>query len=171
MIETRNQFDDWLNTALAEYSNVEPPLGFESRTSAVLRTRQRRPMGLFTAAVATAVLLAIAVTAALSRPLPSAPPVLSAKISVPAIERVVSQPLKPKTNRPQRTIAEPSVRGVPIVASPITPQEEAVLRLFRNSRAKQLAGLVVKPRDLSKETDLLQFEEMEIPVLGKEERQ
>ena len=172
MIEARDKFDDWLDTALAEYSKVEPPVGWQSRVIASMHVSRRRSIWMWSAAIATAAMLVIAFVAAFQRSLPKEPPIIGAQIAVPAIERVELQAGSSSPSvlrRPRLQSREVSVRGVPIVAAPITPQEEAVLRLVRNSRARQLAGLVVQPRDLSKETDLLQFKEMEIPVLGREE--
>ncbi|ABF39593.1 hypothetical protein Acid345_0588 [Candidatus Koribacter versatilis Ellin345] len=172
MIETRDRFDGWLDTALAEYSNVEPTLGFESRMLAAVRGRKQRAVWMWSTGLAAAAVVVISFLTALNQPVPSAPPVVSARISVPAIERVTAQAAaEPKQRKTRPQDVQTSIRGVPVVASPFTPQEEAVLRLVRNSRAKQLAGLVAQPRDLSKEVDLLQFKEMEIPVLGREEEQ
>ena len=166
-----DSLDRWLDHALAEYSDASAPLGFEARTIARLREETPRQTWRWTTAAAFAAAVAVAVFT-----LPrlrveemKVPPPIATKIRVPALEktRMAMAERRPRAAR----VKVDSMRGVPIVATPLTAQEQALLRVVRNARAKQYAGLVSRPRDLSKEVDPLEFKQMEIPALGKEEKQ
>lgn len=167
----RDPIDNWLDAAMTDYADVRAPLGFEARLLARLRQRTFRPgwacsFG-FAAVMVTivAALLTINLDDSATIEIPS----ISAHIPSPVIERktavvAASRPKLATTRNDQN-------RGVPITAAPLTPQEEAILRLVRNSRAQQLASLTVKHGDLTKESNTLQIQELNIPAVGKEEGQ
>jgi hypothetical protein len=58
---------------------------------------------------------------------------------------------------------------VPIVVPPLTVQEEAILRLARNSAAKQLASIGTHRDDLTAGSQPLEIQALQIPPVGKEE--
>jgi len=165
------KLDRWLETALAEYADVHPPLGFEARTMARLREDKPRRGWIWELgfAVAAAAVFVMVIRVTVNRAIPADPPVITARIVVPQIQRVVVETSAP----PARRVVErqDATRGVPIVASPVTPQEEAILRLVGNSRAQQLASLAVRHGDLTKESNQLQIQELNIPPVVKEEEQ
>lgn len=172
MAETRDQFDRWLDSAMAGYSDVPLPLGFEARTIAKLRERrlQRGWMWTFSLAAATALCMVFAMIA--TRPVPSGPPAFRARITVPVVKRVTEVSAVKPLPHPKRTIAGPdSTRGVPIIAAPVTKQEEAVLHVLRNSHAQQLASLTAQEEELSREGTVLQIRELDIPPVVKQEGQ
>ena len=166
MNANNDQFDVWLDRALAEYSAVEPPLGFEGRMLERLRRPrlQRNWLAFLAVPAFAAVIWAIAV---LKTPVSGPPAPLQAKTTVPEIQKVEIDPRIAShrlvaAQRPQPT------RGVPIVVPPVTREEEAILRVVRNSRAKQLAGVMTRPDDLSQEGTLLEIKKLEIaPILGE----
>ena len=163
-----DSMDQWLDHALAEYSDVSAPFGFESRT--VARLREERPLrrwGWITAvAFAAALALAVFTRPGLRVEEMKVPPI-AVKIRVPAIEK--TRMVGERRAMVARVKVDP-MRGVPIVATPLTAQEQALLRVVRNARAKQYAALVSQPQDLSKEVAPLEFKRMEIPLLGREEK-
>ena len=161
-----DSIDQWLDVAIAERAEVSTPPGFELRTIARLREEQPgRSWGWAVAVTAAALAIGIFAfhdwRAAEMKVVP-----ISERISVPAIDKIHMA-----TRRQQVVEAREHVdrtRGVPIIAAPVTSQEQALLRVVRNGRAKQYAGLVSQAEDLSKELQPLEFKQMEIPMLGRE---
>ncbi|HEY3929970.1 MAG TPA: hypothetical protein VGL89_16485 [Candidatus Koribacter sp.] len=164
----QDHLDRWLDTALNEYSNAEAPLGFELRTIARLRDQRSAKYRSRAFRLAAALTVAIAVVLALrwSHAPIASPPLVQARIVVPAIEKVSFISPAPKA---RRNAAHESVRGVPIVATPLTPQEEAILRVGRNAHARQLAFAPPVRRDLTQPQDPLDIQELDISPVGKEE--
>lgn len=165
----KDSMDRWLDVAMSEYASVSVPLGFEMRTVAKLREEQPRRAWGWAVVAAFAAIVVAALTFHGFRVAEMSVAPIAEQIRVPAIDKgqLVTAPHHARAARASSS----SVRGVPIVATPLTAQEQALLRLVRNARAKQYAGLVSKPEDLSKEVDPLEFKQMEIPALGREEKQ
>lgn len=168
MTEKRDQLDTWLDTAMAEYALVQPSPGFEARMIAELRARASRRLlwiPLTSLSVAAAIVAVIFIFPVL-RTKVGVPPQLHSQIAGPQIQRVA---IVVATPEPKQVVARhDATRGVPIVATPLNPQEEAILRVVRNARAPQLATLTPE-RPVVNEKNFLEFRELDIPLVTREE--
>ncbi len=167
-MEQRHDLDSWLDDALASYSNVAVPYGLEARMLGKLRERKLRRFSWMSWAWAGAPAVAIAlilVIAAVPRNTGAIPPALHARIAVPEVRKVA---LAPVNGQPAKAVPV-STRGVPIVAVALNSQEEAILRMVRNARARQLATLTADRGDVRLEGDIIGFRELQIPPVTREE--
>jgi hypothetical protein len=162
--------DRWLDVAMAEYADAPAPLGFEARTIARLQEEKPRRMWAWSGALATAAALVVVATLAVrvTRVDDMPVPRVAENVAVPTIEKVTAR--RPALH--QVVAKEPTVttRGVPIVAAPITRQEEAILRVVRNARAKQLASLVAPAKDFKGESIPLEIQNLNIPTMFGDEK-
>ena len=162
--------DRWLDVAMSEYASAPTPLGFEARTIARLREERPRRMWAWTATfAAAAVVMVVVLGFRNTRVAEMAVPTIAEQITVPAIEKT-----HPAVLPPRMIVAKAqtdSARGVPIVAAPVTRQEEAILRVVRNARAKQLASLAAPQKEFKGESTPLEIQDLNIPTMFGEEKQ
>lgn len=163
-----DQIDSWLDAAMADYANVHAPLGFEARVTARLREREKRRGWMGAAALAAAIAIAV-FTGIADRANTVDLPSYTVRIEVPANQRISATVAAPRANR--QVLRAVETRGVPIVAAPVTAQEEAILRVTRNARAKQLASLATDRTDLTQEKNLLEIRELDFPPVAREDKQ
>lgn len=139
MMETQEQLERWLDLAMKEYADVQPREGFEQRVAQRLQKGQVR-WGWALAPLAAAAVLATCILVWRSQPQVGAPPVLQAKVNVPALQRVeMHEPAQQRPRRGNRTPHDP--RGAPLVTPGLSPQEQAILQMLRTSRATTMAAL------------------------------
>jgi hypothetical protein len=165
-----DSLDRWLDVAMSEYASRPAPLGFEARTIARLREEKPRQVWAWAAACATAAaivmvaVLGLRVTRVADMPVP----IITEHLPVPAIGK--TNPVVPQLRIVAAKAKIDSTRGVPIVAAPITRQEEAILRVVRNARAKQLASLAAKPKEFRGESTPLEIQDLNIPTMFGEQK-
>jgi hypothetical protein len=164
----RDQIDSWLDGAMADYANVHAPFGFEARVIARLREREKRYGWVWPAALVAAIAMAV-FTVNVDRANTVDLPSYTVRIAVPPIQRISMTVAVPRPNHQVSRTVE--TRGVPIVSAPVTAQEEAILRVTRNARAKQLASLATDRTDLTQEKNLLEIQELDFPPVTREEKQ
>jgi hypothetical protein len=154
-MEDRNRkIDEWLDSGLKRYSEVEPREGLESRLLATIRAEQQRPS--FGAArwIAIAVVLATAAALFLSRRTPAENhiPAAVSRADVRASSEIITEPLRYKNGvAPQRRLAakspkrtaEPRLEQFPS-PQPLNEQEEMLARYVRESH--QEAVMVARAR-------------------------
>lgn len=157
----------WLDTALDDYTKVEVPLGLELRTIVRLRESQRAPQRAWMLALAAACVVVAGIGLALLWP-PAplgAPPLVTAQIAVPRIEKAKAAVATPWVRSGHR---DPT-RGVPIVVAPLTPEEQALIRLMRNAGAQKLAySGTLRHAGLDRPAEPLHIENLTIPPLQEE---
>jgi hypothetical protein len=162
--------DRWLDVAMSEYAEASTTLGFEARVIARLRGEKPRRVRVWAAAFAAAAAMVVAATLGIRATQVHEMPVprIAESFVVPRIEKVTVR----SPERQQRVVntQTASTRGVPIVATPITRQEEAVLRVVRNARAKQMASLAVPLKEFTGESTPLEIQDLNIPTIFGEER-
>ena len=168
-MSAQDPLDQWLDVALGDYGDVEVPLGFELRTMGRLREVQLNRHRVWTFGFASASVLAITLALIFLWPQHSITnlPRIPTHIAVPQIAKVG---VVPTVRIQKQTAHRASTRGVPIVAAPLTRQEEAILRVLHNARARQLAFLPPASRDLTQEQDPLDIQELDIPPIMKREQ-
>jgi hypothetical protein len=170
MMETIDAFESWFDEAMTDCGEIEAPPGFEARTIATLHQQRSRRHWLgalsLTAALTAAVFLFVFYRLLPVQPDVQEPPLVQASIQVPSFQRMQ----KRSPVRASHLGAEDnSRRGVPIVVPPLTAQEEAILRLARNSAAKQLASIGTNRDDLTAGSQPLEIQALQIPPVGREE--
>jgi hypothetical protein len=161
-----DQIDSWLDAAMADYANVHAPLGFEARVITRLRERKKSRTWMWPAVVAAGIAIAV-FTVIADRTNTVDLPSYTVRIAVPPIQRTSATVAAPRTNH--QVLRAVETRGVPIVSAPVTAQEEAILRVTRNARAKQLASFATDRTDLTQEKNLLEIQELDFPPVAKRE--
>lgn len=169
-METKDAFESWLDDAMTDCREIEAPPGFEARTVATLRQQRSRRHWLgelsLTAGLITAVFLFVFHQVLFVQPEVQQPPLVQTRIHVPSAPQV---PLRSTVRHPHLRAADDSHRGVPIIVPPLTAQEEAILRLARNSAAKQLASIGTNRDDLTAGSQPVEIQALQIPPVGREE--
>jgi hypothetical protein len=170
MMETIDAFESWFDEAMTDCGQIEAPPGFEARTIATLHQQRSRRHWLgalsLTAALTAAVFPFVVYGLFSIHPDVQEPPLVQTRIHAPSAQRV---PLRSPVRHPHLRAAENSRRGVPIIVPPLTAQEEAILRLARNSAAKQLASIGTNRDDLTAGSQPLEIQALQIPPVGREE--
>jgi len=128
--DARNEFDQRLDAALAEYASVEPPPGMEQRILARLRASEAKPRFVWWRWAAAIPALACVVAVSVYR---DAPPVEPPRVTlVTPSAPVLSPPAAKRVSRP----APLPKREVFPTPSPLSAEERALLLLIAQSPEK-----------------------------------
>lgn len=168
MTQDHDALEQWLDAAIAGYSDVQPPPGFHVRTVARLcsipRKRDLWPRLVIASAMAAVALVIVVVLQVRSEP-GAPPPVFHAAVHVPALQRVAI-PAEAVGLR-KSSVRATLTHGKPIQPTPLTSEERALLEFSRTTRAREFAALQAPDSRLAP----LQFKLLEIPQIVKEEGQ